>query len=210
VNWKPKLLWVPDTFILGITGLLAILTVLGALVIRAVPESGFKPREMGQVESPVQAATRTEVRTIIEKQFTTGVVSRVIDGDTVEMDIEGKLVNVRLFGVDAPELDQPFGFESKDALARRILGEEIIIVPRDIDRYDRLVAGLYRSTDKGILSINSVMTYAGFVCAYRDYLGDELEYYLLYETDAKKHKRGIWAAAGAVSPWDWRKQRKGN
>lgn len=208
MNLKPNLLWVPDTFILGMTALLAMLTVLGALVIRAVPESGFKLRETEQVESPVQTATRTEVRTIIEKQFTTGIVTRVIDGDTVEMDIEGKLVNVRLFGVDAPELNQSFGRESKDFLTRWILDEELIVVPRDIDHYDRLVAGLYRSSDKGISAISIGMTYAGYGWAYREYLKDEQEFFLLIETDAKKNRRGLWAVAGAISPWEWRKQKK--
>jgi endonuclease YncB( thermonuclease family) len=205
VEWKQNLSWAPDAFVLGATALLAILTVVGAMAIRPVQESISTHGERVS-ESALQSATRTEVRTIIEKQFTTGVVTRVVDGDTLEMEIDGKLVNVRLFGIDAPEMSQPFGHESKDFLARRILNEELIVIPRDIDRYNRLVAGLYRSSDKGISSISIGMTYEGFGWAYREYLKEELEFYLLSETDAKKHKRGLWVADGAVPPWEWRKK----
>lgn len=208
MEWKTKLLWVPDAFILGTTALLAMLTLLGALVIRTVPESGLSHHQSELEEFPVQPATRTEVRTIIEKQFTTGIATRVIDGDTLEMDIDGKLVNVRLFGIDAPELNQRFGQDAKSFLERNLIDEELIVIPRDIDRYDRLVAGLYRSSEKAISSISIGMTYEGYGWAYREFLGDELEFYLLSETDARKHKRGLWAAEGAVPPWEWRKQKK--
>ncbi len=205
--WKPNLSWAPNAFVLGATALLAMLTVLGALAIRPMQESISTHDETTAAESALQSATPTEVRTIIEKQFTTGVVTRVVDGDTLEMEIDGKRVNVRLFGIDAPEMSQPFGHESKDFLARRILNEELIVIPRDIDRYNRLVAGLYRSSDKGISSISIGMAYEGFGWAYREYLKEELEFYLLSETDAKKHKRGLWVADGAVPPWEWRKQK---
>ncbi|HGJ5916276.1 MAG TPA: thermonuclease family protein, partial [Arsenophonus nasoniae] len=38
-----------------------------------------------------------------------GRVVNVIDGDTVFVLTEGKRVKVRLIGIDAPELGQPFG-----------------------------------------------------------------------------------------------------
>ena len=203
--WKTNLSWAPDAFILGATASLAVLTVVGALAIRPMQES-ISTHDERVAESGLQTATPTEVRTIIEKQFTTGVVTRVVDGDTVEMEIDGKLVNVRLFGIDAPEMSQPFGQKSKDFLARRILNEELIVIPRDVDSYDRLVAGLYRSSDKGISSISIGITYEGFGWAYREYLKEELEFYLLSETDARKHKRGLWVADAAVPPWVWRKK----
>ena len=203
--WKTNLSWAPDAFILGATASLAVLTVVGALAIRPMQES-ISTHDERVAESGLQTATPTEVRTIIEKQFTTGVVTRVVDGDTVEMEIDGKLVNVRLFGIDAPEMSQPFGQKSKDFLARRILNEELIVIPRDVDSYDRLVAGLYRSSDKGISSISIGITYEGFGWAYREYLKEELEFYLLSETDARKHKRGLWVADAAVPPWEWRKK----
>ena len=204
---RPKLSWAPDAFVLGVTALLAMLTVLGVLAIRPMQET-ISTHDKRAAVTVLQSATPAEVRTIIEKQFTTGVVTRVVDGDTVEMEVDGKLVNVRLFGIDAPEMSQPFGHESKDFLVRRILNEELIVIPRDIDRYDRLVAGLYRSSDKGISSISIGMAYEGFGWADREYLKEELEFYLLSETDARKNRRGLWIADGAVAPWEWRKKQQ--
>ena len=62
--------------------------------------------------------------------------SRIADGDT--MTINGE--RIRLFGIDAPERDQPGGHEATQEL-RRIVGRT---TPRceqvDVDRYGRTVA----------------------------------------------------------------------
>ena len=43
-----------------------------------------------------------------------GVVQRVVDGDTIHVEtIDGKKYKVRLLGIDAPELSQPYGMASK-------------------------------------------------------------------------------------------------
>jgi len=41
------------------------------------------------------------------------LVSRVIDGDTVEVSLGSETHSVRLFGVDCPELNQPGGIVVK-------------------------------------------------------------------------------------------------
>ena len=43
---------------------------------------------------------------------TQGMVKKVIDGDTIVLEEEnGQTFKIRLLGIDAPELDQPYGFE---------------------------------------------------------------------------------------------------
>lgn len=49
-----------------------------------------------------------------------GRVVRVVDGDTVQVLTDGKMVKVRLNGIDAPESEQPFGQRSKQNLLKRV------------------------------------------------------------------------------------------
>lgn len=74
------------------------------------------------------------------------VVIRVVDGDTllvapknVRRPHEAAL-GVRLYGIDAPELDQPGGQESKAALEQLVRPDTAVeIIPVESDRYDRAV-----------------------------------------------------------------------
>ncbi len=63
------------------------------------------------------------------------VVSRVIDGDTFE--IEGLDRSLRVWGVDAPEMPTNEGKAAKAFLTRRILGTQLYCDVKDIDRYGR-------------------------------------------------------------------------
>lgn len=63
----------------------------------------------------------------------------VIDGDTI--DFNG--TRIRLFGVDAPELDQPYGNSAKWALVRLCRGQEVRAVFDGSMSHDRTVARCY-------------------------------------------------------------------
>lgn len=78
-----------------------------------------------------------------------GYVWKVIDGDTLtvvpsgvsEADAESAGVGIRLYGIDAPELNQPGGVESRTALGDMVKrGDTVQIIPIESDRYDRSVA----------------------------------------------------------------------
>jgi len=43
-------------------------------------------------------------------------IKKVVDGDTVHVFSEGKTLKVRLVEIDAPEMNQPHGEESKEYL----------------------------------------------------------------------------------------------
>lgn len=63
----------------------------------------------------------------------------VIDGDTI--DING--TRVRLAGIDAPEIDQPYGKTAKWALLNLCKGKEVRAVYDGDQSYDRHVATCY-------------------------------------------------------------------
>jgi micrococcal nuclease len=79
------------------------------------------------------------------------VVTRVVDGDTVEARIEGSVEDVRLIGVDTPETVKPgepvqcFGAQASHFTKQRLEGERVRLVfgaeRRDV--YGRLLAYLY-------------------------------------------------------------------
>lgn len=71
-----------------------------------------------------------------------GVVSYVVDGDTVRVRPPGggKPVSVRINGIDAPEICQAGGTASRDALMRKLLGQRVAVQGRRHDDYGRLLA----------------------------------------------------------------------
>jgi micrococcal nuclease len=60
----------------------------------------------------------------------------VIDGDTIEIDS----VRIRLAGIDAPELDHPWGQQSKWALVQLCKGQTVTARIKPELSYDRVVA----------------------------------------------------------------------
>lgn len=79
----------------------------------------------------------------------TGYVLRVIDGDTFELDVDGvsrrnqylynDVERVRLYGIDAPELNTNGGPAAKARLASEIQGRRVTVTVRARDCYRRLV-----------------------------------------------------------------------
>ncbi|HBT76516.1 MAG TPA: hypothetical protein DEB39_06230 [Planctomycetaceae bacterium] len=74
-----------------------------------------------------------------------GKITAVIDGDTFRFRGEdGKARTIRLYQIDAPESNQPFGEEASAYLAGLVKGKTVsIIVRRRDDRYGRDIADLY-------------------------------------------------------------------
>ncbi|NOE26728.1 thermonuclease family protein [Ruegeria sp. HKCCD6157] len=60
----------------------------------------------------------------------------VTDGDTIVIN----KTQIRLFGIDAPEIDHPFGQKAKWAMVKLCKGHEVKAVVTDVDHYGRTVA----------------------------------------------------------------------
>ena len=122
----------------------------------------------------------------------------VQDGDSI---ITGDGVRVRLYGIDAPERDQPYGKE-----ARKVLRQYMPLVAKmkeyDKDRYGRLIVELFTEDNK---SINAAMICSGAAWWYEYYAPDRPQFKQC-EEDAKENNRGLWAEEEPVAPWDWRKR----
>ncbi|WP_267426765.1 thermonuclease family protein [Methylobacterium sp. GC_Met_2] len=131
-------------------------------------------------------------------------VTRIADGDTFTVLADGQKIRVRIFGIDAPEHDQPYGDRAAALLSGMILGQTVEIdLPRGVrifeESYDRLIGVVYRNgEDVGLFMIRS-----GDAWAY-----DWFKPPAIYD-DAQRqaaiHGLGLWAGR-PVAPWDWRRQ----
>lgn len=82
---------------------------------------------------------------------TTAEVERVVDGDTIEVDLDGATEDVRYIGIDTPESVIPgeapecFGKAASRANERLVGGETVRLVfdEERRDRYGRLLAYVY-------------------------------------------------------------------
>lgn len=63
----------------------------------------------------------------------------VTDGDTIKV----QKTQIRLFGIDAPELNHPYGQKTKWALHKLCKGHTIRVEVTDVDHYGRTVAKCY-------------------------------------------------------------------
>ena len=125
----------------------------------------------------------------------------VTDGDTVKGKYENELIKIRLAEIDAPELKQAFGVESKNCLKRLINDSDgkVFFKFKEKDRYERHVGWLY-SED---LDINLEMVKRGCAWVYDRYA--ERKVLFKHQNLAKKNKLGLWKNANAIKPSDWRR-----
>ena len=129
-----------------------------------------------------------------------GRVVKVADGDTVTIVVEGAgRRKIRLYGIDTPELDQPWGREAGNALEEKVMDKNVFARVSGIDRYGRTIADIFI----GKRNINHEMVAEGHAWAYRRYLKSRTLVKL--EQAAKSRHKGLWAVPNPVPPWEWRK-----
>ena len=130
------------------------------------------------------------------------------DGDsfTTEMP-NGNLGHIRLYGIDAPELKQSFGFQAKKGLNKLISRRTLDIEDMDTDRYGRTVVVV--RTSEGVMA-NEEMVRSGLAWVYDQYCKREDICAPLRqaEAEARSAGRGLWAEGSPTPPWEWRKEHK--
>lgn len=125
-------------------------------------------------------------------------VIKISDGDTIAI-LQGKQqIKVRLFGIDAPELKQPYGKKSKQFLTNLIAGEVVEVKENGKDRYKRTIGIVYL----GNTDMNAQMVENGYAWVYRKFS----KKYTPQESKAKKQGLGLWRDKEPIPPWEWRKR----
>jgi len=147
-----------------------------------------------------------------------GTVTKVHDGDSIHITPKGKKrVIIRLAGIDAPEIKQPFGIASRDKLRSMILNRPAEAKCHKTDRYKRQVCVVYFNGD----DVNLQMVRAGMAWHYKEYLvrAGMAWHYKEYQSEQSRRQRwgysraeskarsgglGLWGGE-SIEPWDFRK-----
>jgi len=132
---------------------------------------------------------------------------RVIDGDTVEVRIGGKVERVRLIGVDAPEIGQgEWGERARAALERMVKGK-VVRVEFDVqerDRYGRVLGYVWVDGEMA----NEQLLREGMAFLYT--VPPNVRYVERFrraQEEARRARRGIWGAR-VEHPAEWRRRRE--
>ncbi|PPT92781.1 succinoglycan biosynthesis protein [Xanthomonas arboricola pv. arracaciae] len=129
----------------------------------------------------------------------------VTDGDTITIAKQ----RIRLWGIDAPEsaqqcttkngLSWPCGRRSAAALDGYVLDKTVRCLPKDTDRYGRVVAECFVQGK----SVNRWMVNSGWAVAYRQYATT----FITEEVDARQHQRNLWQGPFQM-PEDYRRSKR--
>ncbi len=129
----------------------------------------------------------------IEKN--TATISKVIDGDTVELETGAR---VRLLGINAPEMGQPYHEEATDRLKELIENKTVILESdvEDKDLYGRFLRYVFFNNK----NINVEMVEEGYANVYVIPPNKKCENELRRaENEAKTANRGIWQTSENLS-----------
>ncbi len=138
-----------------------------------------------------------------------GVVTRVVDGDSLELRVDGAVARVRLRGIDAPEYrqscrdaagrDWPCGREARRALAEMAPpGAPLACAVQAADRHGRLLATC--RTPSGMDLAARQVRRGWAVALGEDFAGEDLGG---EEAAAQADRAGIWRG-DFTRPADWR------
>jgi endonuclease YncB( thermonuclease family)/methylphosphotriester-DNA--protein-cysteine methyltransferase len=133
-----------------------------------------------------------------------GKVINVHDGDTVTvLDRDGKKFNIRLHGIDAPELKQAYGATSQQNLSRMVLGKQVTIYWSKIDKYRRTVGTIMLDGK----DVNIEQVKAGLAWHFKKYQDEQTPEeritYAAAEEAARAAVLGLWKDK-PLAPSDFR------
>ncbi|HOB68045.1 thermonuclease family protein [Ottowia sp.] len=152
----------------------------------------------GSVTSYSTLAT-THCGRSVGRNSLTGVVSAVADGDTLT--VAGTAV--RLDSIDAPEISQTYGSQSKSALQGLALNKFVTVYYAKKDRYGRVVGSVF--SDCTLINLEQVRSgsawyYQAYQCEISASARNE---YAAAQAAAQAADRGLWAYT-ATAPWVYR------
>lgn len=143
------------------------------------------------------------VRRLAKGPISSGwLVTRIVDGDTVDVTRGRRTLTLRLIGIDTPETVHPtepiecFGSEASEFAQRRLLGERAVLEfdrsQGRLDYYDRTLAYLW-TTDGSPRQFNKDAVRRGFATEYtydEPYLWQRE--FLRAQAAAASRRLGVW------------------
>ncbi|MGY9048776.1 hypothetical protein P775_00370 [Puniceibacterium antarcticum] len=162
--------------------LIIFVAVLGAFAIRSKNKRD-SDRPTGPVSNTTQSAPKPfDHRTATPAQEVLTGQAYVVDGDTITI----QKTQIRLFGVDAPEMNHPYGKKAKWALVSLCKGQPIRAEITEKDQYGRTVAKCYLPDGR---DLSAEMVKLGLAIDWAKFSGGA--YRALETSDARKK---MWLA----------------
>src|ERR687896_1511063 len=128
------------------------------------------------------------------------LVTEVIDGDTIRVNVRGKSESVRMLAIDTPETKDPrkpvqcFGNEATKKMQAFVSGKYVKLVDDksqgNRDKYQRLLRYVY----DGKTFINREMVAQGFAFSYKQYPTKYLNEFNKLERQTREQGIGLWSA----------------
>lgn len=134
-----------------------------------------------------------------------GTVSTVHDGDTLTLSHSGGSDQVRLQGIDAPELAQAWGSESHLALQSAALHQTLTVAYDQRDRYGRLLGHVLDARcehlNLRLLREGMAWYYRAYACELPSSLRNQFDQ---AEQNARQTRLGLWQQSQPTAPWVFR------
>ena len=130
------------------------------------------------------------------------VVTKVVDGDTIEVQINERVAKVRYIGIDTPETVDPhrpvgcFGKEASNKNKELVEGKHVLLIKdvSETDKFNRLLRYIYlKQADNQSLFINDYLVREGYAKA--SAYPPDVRYsdqFKQAEVVAREQKRGLW------------------
>jgi endonuclease YncB( thermonuclease family) len=136
----------------------------------------------------------------------TGTVTAVTDGDTLQLDRDGKTEKVRLYGIDAPEMKQDYGIQARQAAIDLALGKPVRVEALRSDQYGRIVGVV---TLPGDINLNQELVKDGLAWWYKDVAPKSVQLPRLQDA-AMGARLGLWSKSNPTPPWEFRSRGSGD
>lgn len=131
----------------------------------------------------------------------------VLSGDVIEIESEYGRFPIRLFGIDSPELDQPYYYDSIEALRTKLEGKQLKLrlVPTSGTPMSSAWVWLSDATEIETNSINVLQVIEGW--AWHDKTQKtSCDAIIKAQNEAREKKRGLWEENRHIPPWYSKKE----
>ena len=141
---------------------------------------------------------------LVQAEQFTGKVVGISTGDTLRVLRDGRVVQVRLYGVACPERRQAFGTQARQFTREVAFRQTVPVVVDATDRDGRLIAVVQLPDGR---DLSQALVQAGYAWHDPQYAPYDRKLAQL-EAEARAAQRGLWADVTPIPPWEWRQDQR--
>lgn len=132
------------------------------------------------------------------------LITECHDGDSCTAIADGNRFKIRVHGIDAPEIDQPYGIEARSLMVSLVVRRHVDLTAAGYS-YKRRVTDIRLSDGTDVAER---MVAAGAAWVEPRYNTDPKTPAM--QASAQQRHLGLWANPSAIPPWEWRHGRNQN